>query len=189
MLILSISCLKKNCLKDGSAWFLAGDAELRRKYAHSAVGKLGVVLSDDRPPRLVVDSSISGVTDHTVLPNRAPNPTLQDVRRCLPLDAAQEELCALVLDVSKAHRRVRIRPADCGLLCFRHRDRLYQSVTLNFGARASGYYWNRASWSGSCTACCSLRTLPSSTLMTFWLSWTAALPLSGHAFWSLPSLF
>ena len=120
-----------------------GDAELRRKYAHSAVGKLGVVLSDDRPPRLVVDSSISGVTDHTVLPNRAPNPTLQDVRRCLPLDAAQEELCALVLDVSKAHRRVRIRPADCGLLCFRHRDRLYQSVTLNFGARASGYYWNR----------------------------------------------
>ena len=120
-----------------------GDAELRRNYAHSAVGKLGVVLSDDRPPRLVVDSSISGVTDHTVLPNKAPNPTLQDVRRCLPLDAAQEELCALVLDVSKAHRRVRIRPAGRGLLCFRHRDRLYQSVTLNFGARASGYYWNR----------------------------------------------
>ena len=91
-----------------------GDAELRRNYAHSAVGKLGVVLTDDRPPRLVVDSSISGVTDHTVLPNKAPNPTLQDVRRCLPLDASQEELCALVLDVSKAHRRGRIRPADHG---------------------------------------------------------------------------
>ena len=107
------------------------------------MGKLGVVLTDDRPPGLVVDSSISGVTGHTVLPNKAPNPTLQDVRRCLPLDTSQEELCALVLDVSKAHRRVRIRPADHGLLCFRHRDRLYQSVTLNFGARASGYYWNR----------------------------------------------
>ena len=54
----------------------------------SAVGKLGVVLSADRPPRLVVDSSISGVTCHTILPNKAPDPTLQDVRRCLPLDAS-----------------------------------------------------------------------------------------------------
>ena len=45
--------------------------------------------------------------------------------------------------MSKAHRRVRIHPQDQGLLCFRHRNVLYQSVTLNFGARASGFYWNR----------------------------------------------
>ena len=30
-----------------------------------------------------------------------------------------------------------------GLLCFRHRGKLYKSVTLNFGARASGHYWSR----------------------------------------------
>ena len=40
-----------------------------------------------------------------------------------------------MLDVSKAHRRVRVRPDDQGLLCFRRRDVLYQSV----GARASGF--------------------------------------------------
>ena len=87
----------------------------------------------------------SVVTCHTVLPNKAPNPTLSEVRQSLPLDSAQERMCALVLDVSKAHRRVRIRPADQGLLCFRHRGRLYRSLTLNFGARASGFYWNRVS--------------------------------------------
>ena len=61
---------------------------------------------------------------------------------CLPFCPSQEKLAALVLDVSKAHRRIRIRPQDQGLLCFRHRSVLYQSLTLNFGARASGFYWN-----------------------------------------------
>ena len=120
-----------------------GDAELRSRYSQSAVGKLGLVLSDSRPPRLVVDSSISGVTASTRLPNRSSNPTLMHVRRCLPLSDAREQLCALVLDVSKAHRRLKILPADQGLLCFRHRGRLYQCLTLNFGARASGFYWSR----------------------------------------------
>ena len=46
---------------------------------------------------------------------------------------AQEHLCALV------------RPADQGLLCFRHRSRLYHSLILDHGARASGFYWSRVS--------------------------------------------
>ena len=82
-----------------------GDEELRRKYSHSAVGKLGVVLSDDRPPRLVVDGFVSGVTCHTVLPTKATNPTLYDVRRCLTVDFAQERLCALVLHVRNGPAR------------------------------------------------------------------------------------
>ena len=43
------------------------------------------------------------------------------------------------LDVSKAHRRILIRPSDQGL----HRDALYECITLNFGAQALGYYWSR----------------------------------------------
>ena len=76
-----------------------GDAELARRCRRTAVGKLGVVVSSDRPPRLVVDSSVSGVTSNTHLPNKAPNPS--DVRKCLPLCPANESLAALVLDVSK----------------------------------------------------------------------------------------
>ncbi|CAE7225121.1 unnamed protein product [Symbiodinium natans] len=129
-----------------AGWILevpGGDAELKRRYEHTAVGKLGVVLSEGRPPRLVVDSSISGVTEATHLPNRSANPTLLDIRRCLPISDARERLVALVLDVSKAHRRLKTLPADQGLLCFRHRGRLYQCKTLNFGACASGFYWAR----------------------------------------------
>ena len=116
---------------------------LKRQSNRSAVGKLGLVKAPDRDPRLVVDSSVSGVTAHTHLPNKSANPTITGLRRCLPGRTSLERLFALILDVSKAHRRILIRPSDRGLLCFFHRRRLYQCLTLNFGARASGYYWAR----------------------------------------------
>ena len=59
-----------------------GDLALHKQYKHTAVGKLGVVVSPDRPPRLVVDSSISGVTSNTSLPKKAQTqicPTYADV--------------------------------------------------------------------------------------------------------------
>ena len=121
-----------------------GDDELRREFPVSAVGKLGVVLAEGRPPRLVVDSSVSGVTCHTVLPNRSCNPTLTDVFSSMPLSDSLERLVALILDVAKAHRRILIRKQDRGLLCFRHKNVLYQCTTLNFGARVSSFYWARA---------------------------------------------
>ena len=120
-----------------------GLAALREQYRLCAVGKLGLVKATGRPPRLVVDSSVSAVTENTVLPNRSCNPTLAHLRRCLPLSSACEDLTALVLDVSKAHRRIKIRPQDQGLLCFHHQGKLCQCLTLNFGARASSYYWSR----------------------------------------------
>ena len=101
-----------------------GDEELRSLYKHTAVGKLGVVLAPGCPPRLVVDSSVSGVTSNTQLPNRSANPSLMDVRKSIPLSGSLEQLVALVLDVAKAHRRILIRGSDRGLHCFRHRGRL-----------------------------------------------------------------
>ena len=120
-----------------------GLSALKRQYSGSAVGKLGLVKAPDRDPRLVVDSSVSGVTAHTHLPNKSANPTITGLRRCLPSRTSLERLFALILDVSKAHRRILIRSSDRGLLCFFHRRKLYQCLTLNFGARASGYYWAR----------------------------------------------
>jgi hypothetical protein len=46
-----------------------GIQELKSKFKRAAVGKLGVVITEGRAPRLVVDSSISNVTANTVLPN------------------------------------------------------------------------------------------------------------------------
>lgn len=96
-----------------------------------------------RSPRLVVDSSISNVTANTCLPNRMTLPRISDVVSAAPVSCSAEEMIALVLDVAKAHRRILIHPHDAGLFCFHFNGVLYQCVTLNFGARASGFYWGR----------------------------------------------
>ena len=65
---------------------------LKRQYSRSAVGKLGLVKAPDRDPRLVVDSSVSGVTAHTHLPNKSANPTITGLRRCLLCRTSLERL-------------------------------------------------------------------------------------------------
>eukprot|EP00435_Cladocopium_sp_Y103_P026209 s1025_g6.t1 len=118
--------------------------ELRSSYPRVAIVKLGIIIAEGRSPRLVVDSSVSNVTANTVLPNHMLLPRISDVMACAPDSMAIEEVVQLTLDVSKAHRRILIHPADQAffLLCFHVGDDLYPSVTLNFGARASGY-WGR----------------------------------------------
>ena len=67
---------------------------------------------------LAVDSSISGVTDNTFLPNRSANPTLSGLRRCSPSEFSRERLTGLVLDVSKAHRQIKVRPSGQDFFVF-----------------------------------------------------------------------
>ena len=109
----------------------------------SLLGKLGLVTAENRAPRLVVDSTISGVTSNTCIPNRMLLPKILDVLKAAPLNASATDMIAFTLDVSKAHRRIKIAPVDQGLLCFWFQDTLFKSKTLNFGARASGYFWAR----------------------------------------------
>ena len=90
-----------------------GAGYLKQNCTRSTIGKPGLVKAPDRDPCVVVDSSGSGVTAHTHLPNKSANPTITCLRRCLPARPA-----LLILDVSKAHRRILIRPSDRGLLCF-----------------------------------------------------------------------
>ena len=120
-----------------------GLAQLQQDHQHTAVGKLGLVCAENRPPRLVVDSTVSGVTHNTSIPNRMLLPKISDVLVAAPLTPSTVELLAFTLDVSKAHRRIKIHPQDQGLLCFWYQDVLFKSTTLNFGARASGYFWAR----------------------------------------------
>ena len=119
-----------------------GLQELKSKFKRAAAGKLGVVIAEGRAPRLVVDSSISSVTADTVLPNHMLLPRINDVIRCTPTAMSQDQLIQLTLDASKAHRRILIHPEDQGMLCFHVGDQLYRCLTLNFGARASGFYWS-----------------------------------------------
>ena len=121
-----------------------GIKSLNEHYEQVAVGKLGVVLAEGRSPRLVVDSSVSNVTANTVIPNHMLLPKISDlILQCAPEGNAVEQFLQLTLDVSKAHRRILIHPEDRGLLCFHVGDELYQCLCLNFGARASEWYWGR----------------------------------------------
>ena len=112
-------------------------------YAKTAIGKLGAVLAPGRAPRLVADSSVSMVTANTVLPNHMLLPRISDVMQCAPMGMSEQQMTQFTLDVSKAHRRILVASADGGLLCFHANGELYRCVTLNFGARASGWYWGR----------------------------------------------
>ena len=120
-----------------------GETSLRQQFPQIAIGKLNLVTAPGRAPRLVVDSSVSGVTANTVIPNRMCLPRISDVISAAPDIPSSEACIQLTLDVAKAHRRIKIHPDDGGLLCFHFQQRLFRSVTLNFGARASGYYWGR----------------------------------------------
>jgi hypothetical protein len=90
---------------------------------------------------LVVDSSISNVTSNTVIPNHVTLSRISD-RLC---SRHYGEVADDSIDIgsSKAHRRILIDPKDGGMLCFHANGELYRCITLNFGARASGWYWGR----------------------------------------------
>ena len=49
----------------------------------------------------------------------------------------------LTIDVSKAHKRLRIREDEWGLLLFQHRGKLYHFSVCHFGARFSAGWWSR----------------------------------------------
>ena len=101
------------------------------------------MVSEGRSPRLVVDSSISGVTASCNIPNRIQNPRIADVEACAPSCLGAEPWLAVALDVRKAHRLMKIARCDQALLAFSFEGRFFTSKTLNFGARASAFWWAR----------------------------------------------
>ena len=120
-----------------------GVTQLKQMYSRTAIGKLGLVLAPNRSPRLVVNSSISNVTVNTHIPNHVLLPRISDVMSCAPSHMARQEMIQLALDVAEAHSRILIAPQGTGMLCFYANGEFYRCVTLNFGARASGWYWGR----------------------------------------------
>ena len=75
----TVDSLLQSEIDEGWVLIPGGLPQLESQCPVSAVGKLGLVKAQDRPPRLVVDSSISGVTANTTLPNRSANPTLSSL--------------------------------------------------------------------------------------------------------------
>ena len=108
-----------------------------------AIGKLGLALSDTRPPRLVVDSSICGVNNRCSIPEKTTLPSAQDVMRVYPLRNSNEPMVGFSLDIKSAHKLVVIRESDRGLLGFTLDGAIYFYKVAPFGATFSAYHWTR----------------------------------------------
>jgi len=115
-----------------------------------AIGKCNIVGGDTvggeyRKPRLIVDSTVSGANTSCVIPERFSLPGLADVINSMPLRGSSSELAGFSLDVRSAHKTVRIREADRGLLGFSAGDRLYFYRVAPFGGTFSALWFQRIS--------------------------------------------
>ena len=87
--------------------------------------QINIVHSEGRKPRLVVDSSICGTNACCMIPEKCSLPTLQTIQAGFPLRNRHEPLAAWSLDVKSAHKSIRVRDSEQGLLGIRVRPKLY----------------------------------------------------------------
>ena len=82
-----------------SGWLRCIDSleDARKIWPNVAVGKLNIVHSAGRKPRLVVDSSICGTNSACLIPERSSLPTLQSAQASLR--GKHEPLAAWSIDV------------------------------------------------------------------------------------------
>ena len=109
-----------------------------------AIGKLGIATQQVDKPRLVLDSTISGLNpaSNKAILEKYSYPKLTDLQRCLPSSVRKPNLF-LNIDVKSAHKRIKVRRDHQGLLAFRSGDKLYHYKVLHFGGSCSAYYWTR----------------------------------------------
>ena len=108
-----------------------------------AIGRLGLALSETRPPRLVADSSGCGVNNRCSIPERTTLPSAQDIMRVYPLRNTTDSLMGFSLDIKSAHKLVVIRESDRGLLGFTLDETIYFYKVAPFGATFTAFHWTR----------------------------------------------
>ena len=89
-----------------------------------------------------MDSTAPGFNPGVNIEERVFNPSISDVKdvfKSTPID----NWTALSLDVEAAHKRVKIRPEEHGLLLFRVGGKTFYFKVCHFGGRFSAYWWGR----------------------------------------------
>ena len=77
------------------------------------------------------------------MPEKSCLPSLGDIRSAFPLREDAEEVSAFSADIRSAHKTVRIRGKDQGLLGFRQQERLLFYQVAPFGAVFSSHWFSR----------------------------------------------
>ena len=124
-------------------------SEARQRWGeHVAVGKLNVVFQRNGKSRLIMDGSISGTNQSCHINERYSLPSIQDVRAAYPLRESTSEISAFSLDVKSAHKSIRIRERDRGLVGIKTEDgKYFWYKVCPFGTSFSALWWQRlSSW-------------------------------------------
>jgi len=117
--------------------------EAKRRWKHLGIGKLNVVQTPGKAPRLVLDSSCCNVNQHCQLPETMVLPTIADVRATFSDQTTGRDWTALSLDIRAAHKQVRLAEADQGLVAFAFQGALYHYKVAHFGGKFSAFWWSR----------------------------------------------
>ncbi|CAE7363847.1 spn-E, partial [Symbiodinium necroappetens] len=126
-----------------SGWLRCIDSleDARKIWPNVAVGKLNIVHSAGRKPRLVVDSSICGTNSACLIPERTSLPALQSVQCSWPLRGRHEPVAAWSIDVKSAHKSIRVRESEQGLLGVRVGPKFFFYKVCPFGAAFSAFWF------------------------------------------------
>ena len=92
---------------------------LQEKYNNAvAVGKLAAAFKEGSPdPRLVGDSSVCNSSPQAVFPERIRHPSGKSVQACMTrhrLSHACFRLICIIVDISAAHKRIKLHPEESG---------------------------------------------------------------------------
>ena len=112
------------------------------------MGKLNVVFQRNGKSRLIMDGSVLGTNQSCHINERYNLPSIQDVRAAYPLRESTSEISAFSLDVKSAHKSIRIRERDRGLVGIKTEDdRYFWYKVCPFGTSFSTLRWRRlSSW-------------------------------------------
>ena len=131
-------------------WLPGGLPEAKQLFGQAiAAGKLGLVKKEGSAPRLVGDSTVSHANSLCRIAERIELPSLQDVKQFLSR-YPHSDWCGFLLDVSKAHKRVKVAPKERGYSLFAvigpegNRHWAYYK-TCHFGCSWAACWWARVS--------------------------------------------
>ena len=140
---LTLSLIQEEIQQGWVEEILGGMDEAKQRWEVTAVGKLNVVHADGKKPRLVLDSSCCNVNQRCVLPETMILPTVDDVRSTLTTEDCGDTWSGLSLDIKAAHKQIRLKESDRGVVMFTFQSRVFCYRVAHFGRRFSAYWWSR----------------------------------------------
>lgn len=111
----------------------------RRWPGRIAKGKLGVARDEGKKPWLALDPTIAWVNPASKRAEATEKPSALDAASA---DVGDDDL-GLIVHVKSAHKQIRLREWEYGLVMFQFLHILYHYVVCHFGASFSDYWWAR----------------------------------------------